>query len=64
MQCLNLKSGGKNMNSIDYGTTKYFSKYSYEICPSCESDLVDGKCVICQTSEEEWNIYTMVYGYQ
>ncbi len=51
---LNLKEWWKRIpDSIDYGTTKYPVKYSYEICSSCESDLVDGKCVICQTSEEE-----------
>jgi len=24
-----------------------------DICPSCESDLVEGKCVVCQTDKEE-----------
>ena len=23
-----------------------------EICPSCESDLVDGKCIICSTDKK------------
>ena len=40
-------------NSSEYGTTKYSVKYSYEICSSCESDLIEGKCTVCETSEEE-----------
>ena len=51
---LNLKEWCKRIpDSKDYGMTSYSVKYSYEICPSCESDLVDGKCVICSVSEEE-----------
>ena len=51
---LDLKEWWKRIpDSKDYGTTSYSVKYSYEICPSCESDLIDGKCVICSVSEEE-----------
>ncbi len=51
---LNVKDWWKRIpDSIEYGSTRYETKYSYQICPSCETDLVDNKCVICETSEDE-----------
>ena len=51
---LNVKEWWKKIpDSAEYGTTKYPVKYSYEICPSCESDLVEGKCIVCKTDKEE-----------
>ena len=38
-------------DSKDYGTTKHVEKFSYQICPSCESDLVNNKCSICDGDE-------------
>jgi NMD protein affecting ribosome stability and mRNA decay len=50
---LNVKEWWKRIpDSSDYGTTSYKTIYSYEICPTCESDLVDGKCVICNGDDD------------
>ena len=51
---LNVKEWWKRIpDSIEYGTTSYETKYSYQICPSCETDLVDNKCVTCEQTEDE-----------
>jgi|TARA_E500000318_G_scaffold49486_1_gene46455 hypothetical protein len=51
---LNVKEWWKRIpDSSDYGTTSHRIRYSYEICPSCEADLVNNKCVICETTEDE-----------
>ena len=33
--------------SRELGTTSYPVKFSYQICMNCESDLINGKCPIC-----------------
>mgnify|MGYP003138106436 CR=1 FL=1 len=36
---LNVKDWWKRIpDSIEYGSTSYETKYSYQICPSCETD--------------------------
>jgi len=51
---INVKEWWKKIpNSRDIGVTKYETKFSYQICISCEIDLVDGVCPMCGYGEDK-----------
>ena len=51
---LNIKDWWKRIpNSQDYGHTNNETIYSYTICASCESDMTNGVCTVCETNIEE-----------
>ena len=37
----------------EIGATKNEIKYSYQICISCETDLIDGVCPMCGQGEDK-----------